>query len=227
MSALPLDGEHAVALEVAERAVVGDDLEAVAQRLEAAAGAVAAVGALADQVGQQLARARRALSAATRHAHRLLVGARRPRTAARRAAPPRRRRRAAAAPTGARSASPAAVEAQPRDPALGGALARLEVGDPLAAAVGALDARDEARHHRLDGLEDPAAVLARLGQRVGEQVQDQLLVGLAGGVDAHVRQRRRGQQAAQQVERLGLDRAPVRRRRLAVAAAGTPRRPTR
>ena len=52
--ALPLNGQHPVALEVPERAVVGDDLEAVAQRLEAAAGAMAAVGSLADQVGEQL-----------------------------------------------------------------------------------------------------------------------------------------------------------------------------
>ena len=51
---LPLAGQHPVALEVAEGAVVGDDLEAVAQRLEAAAGPVAAVGALADQRGEQL-----------------------------------------------------------------------------------------------------------------------------------------------------------------------------
>ena len=43
-----------MALQVAEGAVVGDDLEAVAQRLEAAAGPVAAVGALSDQRRQQL-----------------------------------------------------------------------------------------------------------------------------------------------------------------------------
>ena len=43
-----------MALQVAEGAVVGDDLEAVAERLEAAAGTVAAVGALADQRRQQL-----------------------------------------------------------------------------------------------------------------------------------------------------------------------------
>ena len=48
--ALPLDGQHAVALQVAERAVVRDDLEAVADRLPPAAGAVAAVRALADEV---------------------------------------------------------------------------------------------------------------------------------------------------------------------------------
>src|SRR4051812_49450693 len=40
---LPLDGEHPVALQVAERAVVRDDLEAIAQRLVAPAGAMAAV----------------------------------------------------------------------------------------------------------------------------------------------------------------------------------------
>ena len=44
-----------MALEVTERAVVRDDLEAVAQRLEAAAGAVAAVRARADEVGEQRA----------------------------------------------------------------------------------------------------------------------------------------------------------------------------
>src|SRR3954468_19770610 len=36
--ALPLAGKHPVALQVAEPAVVGDDLEAVADRLPAAAG---------------------------------------------------------------------------------------------------------------------------------------------------------------------------------------------
>jgi hypothetical protein len=62
----------------------------------------------------------------------------------------------------------------------------------------------------LDRVEDPRAVLARLGQRMGEQVQDELLVGLARGVDAHVAERRGGQQAAQQVERLRLHRARAR-----------------
>jgi hypothetical protein len=50
---------------------------------------------------------------------------------------------------------------------------------------------------------------------VGQQVEDELLVGLARGEDAHVRQRRGGQQAAQEVQRLGLERAPVGRVRLA------------
>ena len=42
-----------MALQVAEGAVVGDDLEAVAQRLEAAPRAVAAVAALADEIAEQ------------------------------------------------------------------------------------------------------------------------------------------------------------------------------
>ena len=41
-----------MALQVAEAAVVGHDLEAVAQGLEAAARAVAAVAPLAHQLGQ-------------------------------------------------------------------------------------------------------------------------------------------------------------------------------
>src|SRR3954470_13393071 len=43
-----------MALEIAERAVVRDDLEPVAQGFEAAARAVAAVRAVADEVGQEL-----------------------------------------------------------------------------------------------------------------------------------------------------------------------------
>ena len=50
---LPLAGEQAVALQVAERAVVGHDLEAVGERLEAAAGPVPAVLPLADQLAEK------------------------------------------------------------------------------------------------------------------------------------------------------------------------------
>ena len=58
----------------------------------------------------------------------------------------------------------------------------------------------------------------RLGERMREQVQDELLVGLAARVDADVRERRRGQQAAHEIERLRANRARVRRRRLVVGA---------
>jgi hypothetical protein len=43
-----------MALEVAEGAVVGDDLEAVAERLEAPARPVTAIGAGADEIAEQL-----------------------------------------------------------------------------------------------------------------------------------------------------------------------------
>ncbi len=205
-----------MALEVAEGAVVGDDLEAVAQRLEAAAGAVAAVGALAHQRRQQL----RPLGAVEdvdagedlglrcaggleqAGGEQVLFGAVDMDQLDR----------------GGILTAAATVEAEAGDPALGLGAALLKVGDPLAAAVGAIDPGDEARHHLLQLRQDHAAVLARLRQRRGHQPQDQLLVGLAGGVDADVAERRRRQQAAQQVQRLGPDRALPGALGLAVAA---------
>src|SRR5205807_9121469 len=50
---LPLAREEAVPLEIAERAVVGDDLEAVAQRLEAAPGTMPPVLACPDQLAEE------------------------------------------------------------------------------------------------------------------------------------------------------------------------------
>ena len=119
----------------------------------------------------------------------------------------------------------AAVEPEAGDPALGLLAPALQVGDPLAAALGPLDPGDEARHHLLQLVEDHPAVVARLRQRRGQQPQDQLLVGLAGGVDADVAEGRRRQQAAQQVERLGPDRAPPGALGLLVAAGPALRRP--
>jgi hypothetical protein len=184
--ALPLDGQHAVALEVAERAVVGDDLEAVAQRLEAAARPVAAVDALADEVAQHAS----ALVAVER-------GDRGERLLLRRPGGLEQQRGQQPVLVAVDVQQPhgrpvlgivAAVEAEPRDPALRRLAPALEEAHPLAAAVRPLDARDEARHHRLDRVEDALAVAARLRQRVRHQVQDQLLVCLARGVDAHVRE---------------------------------------
>ena len=130
VSALPLDGEHPVALEVAEGAVVGDDLEAVAQRLEAAAGAVAAVGALADEVGEQLPRARRR-RARDRGRSASLLGHRR------RLEQQRRQQRSSSPSTcSSRTDGPrprrsrCAVQPQPRDPALARARARARGSRP-------------------------------------------------------------------------------------------------
>ena len=194
-----------MALQVAEAAVVGDDLEPVADRLPAAPGAVAAVGPLAGQLGDRLALlvGRQGVQPL---ADLLLGGAGRLEQAGGEQVllgavdvDQLDRRRVVGA---------AAVEPEPPDPALGRLAAALQVGDPLAAAVGALHPGDEARHHLLQLGEDHRAELARLGQRRGHQPQEQLLVGLAGGEDADVAQGRGGQQPAQQVERLGADRAP-------------------
>ena len=69
---LPLDREHPVALQVAERAVVGDDVEAVVDAFERAPGAVTTVVALPHVRAEQLA----ALAVAERaHARQdLIVG---------------------------------------------------------------------------------------------------------------------------------------------------------
>jgi hypothetical protein len=143
--ALPLHGEHPVALQVAERAVVGDDLEAVAQRLEAAPGPVAAVRAVADEVAQQrgalVGRQRGDADARVLLGHRAGLeeqrGEQRLLVAVDVQQPHGRPSPDAAGPgPGARPSG------RPRRPA--GA----QVLDPRAAAVGALDARDEARHDR-------------------------------------------------------------------------------
>ena len=106
-------------------------------------------------------------------------------------------------------AAAGAIEPESSRPAVGGLLALLEVFDPLAAPIGTVHARDEARHHGLELAEDHARVLARLGKRRRRQTQQELLVRLARREDPHVRERRRRQQAAQQVERLGADGARV------------------
>ena len=200
-----------MALEVAEGAVVGDDLEPVRDRLVAAARPVAAVAR-----GRR--RARKAASRARPAAARAAPCGSRPRktaepsnisAASRSSSDPRTDTSRTAGPVA--STSSRAVEPEPARPAIGGLGAVGQVLDPLAAAVGPVDPRDEARHHRLELLEDRLAVHARLGQRRRQQVHDELLVGLAAREDPHVRQRRGGQQPAQQVERLGLDRARVRR----------------
>ena len=213
-----------MALEVAEGAVVGHHLEPVAQALEAAARAVAAVAPFADQLGQHL---------------RALVG--RQRCAALSGSPPPSAEAASNSSAASRSSSPPCTDsnftdgrsssrceasrpsrAAQRRRGLG---ALLQVGDPLAAAVRALHARHEARHRGLQLGEDHAAEVLRLRERRGEQAQQQLLIGLAGGEDAHVRERPRRQQPPQQVQRLRPDRAGVGRLGLAVRAREALRRP--
>ena len=153
---LPLDRQHPVALQVAERAVVGDDLEAVAQRLEPAPGAVAAVGRASRPDRRAAAPRSSASSDATASRIALLARTRSTRTAAPRAGRPRRRRRARSPTDGPSASASVDGSSRPSRSAHRSPAPRpgLQVGDPLAAALGPLDARDEARHHGLDLVED-------------------------------------------------------------------------
>ena len=143
---LPLAGQHPVALQVAEAAVVGDDLEAVADRLPAAARAVAAVGALAGQLADQLGALERVegvdpVAGSRASADRGRLEQRGGEQVLLAAVDVR-----SARPTGA---SPTAGRSRPSRATARSVASRrsLQVGDPLAAAVGPLDPGDEARHH--------------------------------------------------------------------------------
>ena len=223
---LPLAGQHPVALQVAEAAVVGDDLEPVAERLEAAAGPVAAVGALADQLPEQLGPLDRG------RGRRPWPGSRSPGAVA--ASNRQEASRSSSVPStwisstaGASSPSPRRSRPRRETQSSVAAPALLQIGDPLAAPVGPVDPGDEARHHQLQLAQDHPAHLARLGQRRGHQPQHQLLVGLPGGVDPDVAEGRGREQAAEEVERLGPDRAPPGALGLLVPGASVPPPTTR
>ena len=108
------------------------------------------------------------------------------------------------------------VEPEPRGRGGGRFVPLAQELDPAAAPVGTRHAGHEARHHCLQLLEQHLAVGARLGERMREQVEDELLVRLAGRVDPDVRERRRREDAADEVERLRLDGATMRGRRLSL-----------
>jgi hypothetical protein len=76
-------------------------------------------------------------------------------------------------------------------------------------------------------LEHHRPIPARLGERVREQVQHELLVRLAAGVDADVGERRGREQPAHEVERFRADGAPVRGGRLVLARGEALGRPLR
>ena len=205
-----------MALQVAERAVVGDEFEAVVGALEGAPGPVAAVAPLADVGAQQrhpvvVAEPARpggplALGAAERARNRLPT-------------------RTFSSPSGSKSSSVTSSGSPRRVRRLDAAVTRSghrpldqrapcrrvvgQVGGPLAAPLGHVDPLEERRDDLAQLGEHHVGVVARLGQRVGAHAQQQLLVGLARAVDADVGQRRRRQQPAQRVERLGPRRLAV------------------
>ena len=98
---------------------------------------------------------------------------------------------------------------QVRDHACGLVPGRREVGGPVAAPLGDVDALQERRDHLAQLDEHHVRVVTGLGQWVRAHAQQQLLVGLAGPVHPDVRQRRRRQESAQGVERLGAGRLAV------------------
>ena len=84
-----------------------------------------------------------------------------------------------------------------------------EVVAPADAALGDVDPPQEAGDHLAQLVQHQLAVVACLGQRVGAQTQQQRLERLTAAIDADVGQRRRRQDAAHGVERLGPRRLAV------------------
>ena len=82
----------------------------------------------------------------------------------------------------------------------------LQVGRPRRAPIGQVDATQEGRDHLAQLGEHDVRVPTGLGQRMGPHAEQQLLVGLTGAVDADVREAGGGKQPAQGVEGLGPDR---------------------
>ena len=168
-----------MALQVTERAVVGDDLEPVAQRLEAAAWPVTTVAG--SRRGQRASRALAGAESADGRRGRVSAASVDSKSSAA-AGPPRCRPRGRASPTGHGRRRPGRpVEVEPSRPALAG-LRALSAGSRSIRRRG----RAAPRARRSSGSppatpEQHLAVAARLRQRLREQVQDQLLVALAGG----------------------------------------------
>ena len=195
-----------MALQVAEGAVVGHQLEAVVRALEGAPGPVPSVAPIADVRGQQCdpvvvaeladPTGRLPLAAAEvretgRHQdllfpvrieveeHHLGLTAR------------RRGRRCLE-----RSQFGPQARHEPRRAVTRGR----EVVGPLAAAGGNVDTLEERGYDLAQLFEHEVRVVTGFGERVRAHAQQQLLVGLAGPINPDVGERRRREQAAQCVE---------------------------
>ncbi len=203
---LPFERQQAVALQIAERAVVGEHVEAIGRALERAAGPVTPVPAVAG-VGPQHRRAFVGRQAA-RDRQQLVVG-----QVGRRiqgggddldlavGIEIRERHfvaRLRADPSEERSRD------EPRRVARG-----RQIPAPPAAAIRLIDACQERRHQLPQLREHQIGALPDFVERVRAHAEEKRFIRLPRAVEAHVRLGRRRQHPAQRVERLGADRRAV------------------
>ena len=199
---LPLDRQEPMALQVAERAVVGEHVEAVAGPLESAPRPVAAVGAVARAGAQHRGPVGRAQAAG--RLEELALGQ-----------PGRlvQRRRdhlhlAVRVEVGQGHLGRGGG-GRPPEQALrrgGGLSSRIrQVAAPPHPAVLAVDPGEEGGNQLPQLGQHPVRARARLGQRMGPHAQQQGLERLARGEDADVRPGGGGQEPPQRVEGLGPD----------------------
>ena len=196
---LPVQRQQAVSLQIAEGAVVGEHVEAIAGAFERASRLVAAIGAVAD-VGAQQGRAIVRRQACGDRAQ-LVVGQCRHgvqrrghdvRFAIRVEVGQRHlgfRLRVHVLDERARGR----VEVAPRV---------REVLDPASSAVGLIQPRQERRDHVAQFCEHLARAAAHFVERMREHPQQQRFERLTRPEQADVRSRRGGQQPSQRVERL-------------------------
>ena len=203
---LPLEGQHAMALQVAERAVVAEHVETVRRALERAARLVPPVRAMADVRRQH--RLPLALGHPACDVHQL--GVRQVRHRVERGGDDLGLARRVV--VGQRDLGHQrrldAVEGLRRHGAsvLAG---RLEIAAPGDAAVLLVDAGQERRDDLAQLGQHHVGVVPRLGQRARPQPQEERLVPLPRAEDADVGVGRGGQEAAQAVEGLRPDGALV------------------
>ena len=203
---LPFEREQPVALEIAEGAVVAEDVEAIAGALEGAAGLVAPVLSPADVGGEHLGALGRA--ELSRDGEELVVG--QIRDGVERGG--HHLHLAVRVEVGERHLAARrgldAVEEPPRhgDRLLPGPR---EIAAPRAAALGAHEAAEEGGDDLAELDEHRLRAVAHLAQGVRAHAQQERLVALAGAEDADIGPGGRGQEPARAVEGLGADgRAP-------------------
>ena len=197
---LPIDGEHAMALQISKGAVIADHVEAVVDSFEGAARTMAAVLALAHVgahksdsfVGAELLHALKNLrlgQVGVRVADgckQLVFGLRIP---------------VEQLDRGGWLYWRTAEDAINK---LGRAIAGTDhVFAPATAAIGKIDAAQEARDDLAQFVQHELGVMLSFGQRMRLHAQQQHLKRLAGAVDAHVAERRCWQHATHRIESLG------------------------